>query len=408
MRAREFLNEYTRQQTTQNWGQKLVTAAKRDPTIPVELRRQGEDAELIDMVLSQLESADPTKNKEYTQGLAKLYANGGLKMEDATSTLADYLTKFHKLKAKRMIPAGQNDFLRYRTAQEFMSAVDQLPDPDEQTKTEVDRGHADEYYNDDQIRIIEPQNETAACYYGQGTRWCTAGKNNNLFDTYAQDGSIYIIIPKQPSYPGEKYQFHFESNQFMDPQDDPVDLSALAKKYPGLKNAFWDQAGRYDIVAFMDDEQIAELGSEGDQYIRSHGKDHGDGIITINLNVEDPYNFQLVPAVANQVGAAVGKDLNPPRDDEETLYNGYAVVDTKNNEVYVAHSYINYDGVVSVDVGNTFTNNVSKNAKNPRTEEIINNLLNDLELFLIAQGDGDEDLEVKFAQLIEKYGRGVE
>jgi len=408
MRAKEFLNEYTRQQTTQNWGQKLVSIARRDTTIPAELRHQGEDAELIDVVLNQLEQADPTKNKEYTQGLAKLYANGGLKLEDATSTLSDYLNKFHKLKIKKLIPAGQNDFLRYKTAQEFMTTMDQFPDPDEQIKPNIDKGHADEYYNDDQIRIIEPLNEPAACYYGQGTRWCTSGKNNNMFDTYAQDGSIYIIIPKHPSYPGEKYQFHFESNQFMDPQDDPVDLSALVKKYPGLKNAFWDQGARYDIVAFMSDEQIAKLGSEGDQYIRSHGKDHGDGIVTINLNEEDPYNFQLVPAVANKVGAAVGQDLNPPRDDEETIYNGYAIVDTRNNEVYVVHSYINYDGIVSVDVGNTFTNTVTKNAKNPRTEEVINNLSNDLESFLEAQGNGDEDLEEKFAELMQKYGEGVE
>ena len=131
MRAREYLLEYNRQKTEQNYGDKIVMIARRDPTIPQQVRKEADNLQLVDIVLSQLEKADPTKNKEYTQGLAKLYANGGLKMEDASSTLADYLTKFHKLKTKRMIPSPRNDFLRYTNVGDFMSVVDEYPNPDE-------------------------------------------------------------------------------------------------------------------------------------------------------------------------------------------------------------------------------------------------------------------------------------
>ena len=407
MRFREFLREYTRQQTTQNWGQKLVTSAKRDTTIPAEFRRQGQDEELIDMVLSQLESADPTKNKEYTQGLAKLYANGGLKMEDAASTLSDYLAKFHKLKVKKMIPSPRNDFMRYQNIADFYGVVDEYPDPDENAR-EVNKGRVIEYYNDDQVRIVLPQDEAAACYYGQGTRWCTAAKNNNMFDTYAGRGSLYIIIPKHPKHKGEKYQLHFEENQYMDENDNPVTIEAIVQRFPSLKNALAEEGRAFSILCLMSDEAKAKISKQGDLYIQSHGKDQGDGIMTINLNAEDPYNFQLVTSVAIKVGAAVDQDLNAPRNDEETLYSGFVVVDTRNNEVYVVHSTINYDGAVDVAVGTTFTTDITKNAANPRTEQVINNLSADLESFLEAQGNGDEDLEEKFAQLITNYGRGIE
>jgi hypothetical protein len=56
----------------------------------------------------------------------------------------------------------------------------------------------------------------AACELGSGTSWCTAtGNTKTWFDRYAKDGPLYIFIGPG----GEKYQFHYESNQFMDKND---------------------------------------------------------------------------------------------------------------------------------------------------------------------------------------------
>jgi len=56
----------------------------------------------------------------------------------------------------------------------------------------------------------------AACELGSGTSWCTAtGNTKNWFDRYAKDGPLYIFIGPD----GEKYQFHYESSQFMDKND---------------------------------------------------------------------------------------------------------------------------------------------------------------------------------------------
>ena len=289
MRAQEFLVEYKRELTQQAWGPKLVAAAKKDPTIPAEFRRQGQDAELIDMVLSQLERADPTANKQYTQGLAKLYANGGLHMEDATSTLAEYLAKFHRLNQKKMLPQGRNDFLKYQHVGDFMSVMDEYPDPDADKK-EVDKGQAQIIYDGPSVRVITPEDQTAACYYGQGTRWCTAAtKGSNYFDHYNQQGPMYIIIPKKPQHAGEKYQFHFPSRQFMDEKDHDIGekgIVALAQRMPELTRVFQQMAERSNFGPLLSPEykqSVADATAGVAEQLQALVKEYQDRIIDVGL-----------------------------------------------------------------------------------------------------------------------------
>ena len=61
----------------------------------------------------------------------------------------------------------------------------------------------------------------AACDLGSGTEWCTAtGKTDGQFLNYIQYGPLYVIINK--NNPKEKYQFSYESNQFMDAEDNNI------------------------------------------------------------------------------------------------------------------------------------------------------------------------------------------
>ena len=82
--------------------------------------------------------------------------------------------------------------------------IEQLKKKNEQIAAETE-----EIYNGKTIRIVRPKSEVSACYYGQGTRWCTATtKGENRFEDYSSTDALYIIIPKQPKYVGEKYQLH--------------------------------------------------------------------------------------------------------------------------------------------------------------------------------------------------------
>ena len=58
-----------------------------------------------------------------------------------------------------------------------------------------------------------------SCELGSGTEWCTAtGKTRYHFDEYINKGPLYIFDNGK----GEKYQFHYESNSFMDKDDNPI------------------------------------------------------------------------------------------------------------------------------------------------------------------------------------------
>lgn len=71
----------------------------------------------------------------------------------------------------------------------------------------------------------------AACHYGANTKWCTAAESGNMFDQYNRSGPLYVIRTKGDN---KKYQFHFESNQFMNDQDKPIEMSDFLKNHPSL------------------------------------------------------------------------------------------------------------------------------------------------------------------------------
>lgn len=67
------------------------------------------------------------------------------------------------------------------------------------------------------------------------TNWCTAAPGSRTqFDYYIDKGPLFVILPKEDVSYGEKtglpanrYQFSFETNNFMDKDDRPVDVQQL-------------------------------------------------------------------------------------------------------------------------------------------------------------------------------------
>jgi hypothetical protein len=110
---------------------------------------------------------------------------------------------------------------------------------------------------------IEDQGELgkdAACFYGgyglntaKGeSSWCTSAPGGSMFNHYIKSGPLYVILPNEAKsfrsddvktgeksgLPALRYQFHFPSNQFMDPQDRQIDLINFLNENPELKEVF--------------------------------------------------------------------------------------------------------------------------------------------------------------------------
>ena len=271
MRFRELL-EYKRDITATNLGEQLVKAItlgaqssvgntinKLREIIPgIEISSDRGDESVtqimatlgayISEVLKFFEDADPTANKQYTEWIIRRFIDGGIRyLEDVDSTVAENLAIYHELKTRRMIPPELMDINKFkgdanpnsviRFFRKVYNIYRELPEQVEKAK-----GNADEFYNDEDVRIIIPNDKEAACYYGQGTQWCTAStKSTNYFDHYNSAGPLYIIIPKKPEHEGEKYQLHFGTDFYANENDSGVPLKKLINRWPQLHKVFYEE-----------------------------------------------------------------------------------------------------------------------------------------------------------------------
>lgn len=74
--------------------------------------------------------------------------------------------------------------------------------------------------DDENWQIIAIHNKGAACQLGKGTDWCTAAPGLEYFKQYYKPNDpLFFILDK---IDGEKYQFHFGTQQFMDKDDNDL------------------------------------------------------------------------------------------------------------------------------------------------------------------------------------------
>ena len=174
---------------------------------------------------SQLVAADPTskpnKMGKYSKWLLSLYQHHQLLIEDLYK-VKEYLEFFNKY-INRIEVKDINKYKSlpdlYRVVQPFMEDPSQATSHSDEVR-KIKEG-AEKVYEDDKWLIIIPHTKEASCYYGKGTQWCTAAtSSNNMFDAYNGSGDLYILIDKKVN---EKYQFHFESDSFMDETDEPIE-----------------------------------------------------------------------------------------------------------------------------------------------------------------------------------------
>lgn len=284
MRAKEFLFEYNRQKTADSVGNKLIMALANDRSVDLPhfldtLRRtlQGiarmdpsklnavinpeKQKDHINAILAAIEQRDPSPNKQYTPWLARMYAKagGGLWLENINRM--DLIGLFDLAKKRRIVKPEHADINRFKWYQDFEDEMKTHYNFFDEIEAEsMPEGKATKPYEDDSVLVVVPEDETASCKYGRNTRWCTAAtKGFNRFDQYNRQGKLYILIPKQPAYEGEKYQLHFQSSQYMNEDDEPVTLSEIFKRFPNLKDFFVQTEPELkEKILFAPDEELQQ------------------------------------------------------------------------------------------------------------------------------------------------------
>jgi hypothetical protein len=177
--------------------------------------------------IDHISSHDPSHNKKYTQWMVQKYHAGQYRMEDLPR-VKTALSNFDTHKAK----LEKKDINQYKHLSHVEGAVEPhlgTHASKRQEKMAIKHEGADEIHNDEHIAIHKLKTKEAACHYGAGTKWCTAAKHDNMFDSYNKVGPVYVIHDKTNN---RKYQLHEPTRQFMDEEDRPVsghDMKSLWK-----------------------------------------------------------------------------------------------------------------------------------------------------------------------------------
>jgi hypothetical protein len=95
-----------------------------------------------------------------------------------------------------------------------------------QLKVEDEASKMEPIFETSNLKVYNPQRKEQAIRYGKHTKWCTASKNQNMFDFYRSQGELYILISKNKKIPDSeqliKFQLHFETKSLMNDKDEPV------------------------------------------------------------------------------------------------------------------------------------------------------------------------------------------
>ena len=225
MRIFELLLEYRRDVTQQKLAKELSSIADNENTTP-------------EAALEQVENMDPTKNKQYVLWLVKQLVKRQFRLEDAPR-VTELLNNF--IAVKNRLPLEQRDIGRF-DFYKLDDLIDRTLAPDmEQGRDDTGLAAIPDtkvLYNGPLGLLAIPLTREASCALGKKTSWCTARDDDrNMFSRYNDMGPLYVWIGKD----GKRYQFHFETTQYMDSKDRPIDREALAHfrlQHPVLSKMF--------------------------------------------------------------------------------------------------------------------------------------------------------------------------
>jgi hypothetical protein len=148
----------------------------------------------------------------------------------------------------------KTDINSYKSLSEIYQALNDYANRPRRQARKVEGGNV--VYEDDRFFIVNPLTQEASCYYGKGTKWCTAADSSHQFNQYNQDGKLFYILDKSL------------------PTNDPFYKVALLKKFSGdmtfydakdetIKGGKWiAPSEKFDVIVAAIDKYLESEYSE--------------------------------------------------------------------------------------------------------------------------------------------------
>ena len=135
-------------------------------------------------------------NHKYLEWIANLvsrFSSGEDSMpHQALIAILEAVSQFEKWKSH--LP--QKDIYQYKKLEDLEEAIENYKR--EKTRNIVTHDESEVVYEDDRFKVVVPRSHDASCYYGAGTKWCTATRGNKThFSSYDKEGKLFYILDKQ-------------------------------------------------------------------------------------------------------------------------------------------------------------------------------------------------------------------
>ena len=196
----------------------------------------------------------PDKLGQYSKWLLSLHKKGKLKKEDLYKA-KEYLTMYDDLKRQNLLPDNSKDIGKISSLPELFilnsrfGGTGQVKDDEVYLLNDryfINNNQAELFFENKRWLIVIPKSYEASKFYACTSQWCTRFPDN--YDYYTKDGPLYIIIDKMKLNKDDatrRYQFHFESNQFMNMNDSPIDVGEFFKNNPSIADALHEAIANY-------------------------------------------------------------------------------------------------------------------------------------------------------------------
>lgn len=228
---------------------------------------------------------------KYSKLFLKLFKEGSLKLEDLPKG-KEYLSHVYK----RNIPVNINNIKSLTDLYEIVKKYIVEGSPDLETVMSILNTNEYDYkLNGEKWMILIPKTEVAACYLGVGTQWCTTwGKNSlnksyrdreNHFARHHKQGPLYILINKEN--PSDKYQFHFETKQYMNPADRQINLSEFLDNNPEVLKFFFPSLYNEDSISDEEMTRVNVLSDDTKNLLINKFIKNTDNILAKSIGIND-------------------------------------------------------------------------------------------------------------------------
>ena len=172
------------------------------------LSKTYDDMGYVEDIVGDFVEDDPSGNNKYLMWMVKRWAEE----QESTGAIVELVRDYHKLLPKITNALAVKVFGAEADSNAIVSpkSIDSYPTLDDlykivdaasqlESRKEVEtqaKSGANKIYEDERWLVVRPDTRDASCYYGSGTKWCTAMKNAEHFDNYNKKGRLYYLIDK--------------------------------------------------------------------------------------------------------------------------------------------------------------------------------------------------------------------